>query len=113
MNGMQFMQALLERKILVPVIVLSATDSMQAVSDAVDSGASGFISKSQDSEYILSAIRSVLAGERFIPDEIKKKLITFNREKQAHQDKSKASDFGITRRQLKALELLVEDEHPH
>ncbi|MEO0542796.1 MAG: response regulator transcription factor [Pseudomonadota bacterium] len=54
----------------VPVVVVSAHDEPSTVRRVLDLGASGFISKSADTQTIRESVKSVLAGEVALPDGI-------------------------------------------
>lgn len=60
--------SVIERSPDIPVVVVSANDSDQAVSVAMHFGAKGFIPKSYNSRKIAHGIMSVLQGGRFIPE---------------------------------------------
>jgi len=51
----------------VPVVVVSATDDPATVRRALELGASGFISKSSDTDTIRSSVQAVLDGEVAVP----------------------------------------------
>ena len=53
-----------------PVVVVSASDDPTTVRRALDLGASGFISKSADTQTIRNSVKSVLDGEIAAPDDI-------------------------------------------
>ncbi|MCH4540020.1 DNA-binding response regulator [Ochrobactrum sp. POC9] len=53
-----------------PVIIVSATDDAATIRHAVELGASGFISKSASMETIGEAVRTVLAGDIWMPADI-------------------------------------------
>lgn len=54
----------------VPVVMLSGETRLTLVSDLVEQGAAGFISKSADTEELLSALRTVLDGGIYLPRQI-------------------------------------------
>ena len=108
MKGALFIKAVEERELLVPVIVLSATESMQSISEAMDSGASGFLPKSLNSQQMREGIEAVLEGQIYVPEEIEKRLVTYKRIEQSANLRNKAADLGITERQFKVLELMVQ-----
>ena len=54
----------------VPVVILSGETRLQLVSDLVELGASGFISKASDTEVLLSALRTVMAGGIYLPRQL-------------------------------------------
>jgi DNA-binding NarL/FixJ family response regulator len=56
-----------------PVLVLSMHDESLYAERALQAGASGYITKHQPTEEVLSAIRRVLAGEIYLSE----KMTTF------------------------------------
>jgi len=54
----------------VPVVMLSGETRLQLVSDLVELGAAGFISKASDTEVLLSALRTVLDGGIYLPRQL-------------------------------------------
>lgn len=54
----------------VPVVVVSANEDRQLVRDCMRAGASGFIPKSTPRDAIAVALRKVMAGELYLPDNI-------------------------------------------
>lgn len=54
----------------VPVVMLSGETRLQLVSDLVEMGAAGFISKASDTEVLLSALRTVLDGGIYLPRQL-------------------------------------------
>ena len=54
----------------VPVVMLSGETRMQLVSDLVEQGAAGFISKSSGTEVLLAALRTVMNGGIYLPRQI-------------------------------------------
>jgi len=54
----------------VPVVILSGETRLQLVSDLVELGAAGFISKASDTEVLLSALRTVLSGGIYLPRQL-------------------------------------------
>ncbi|GAB4197845.1 MAG: response regulator transcription factor [Wenzhouxiangellaceae bacterium] len=52
-----------------PVVMISANDDPAVIRRALDDGAAGFIPKSADAETIIHAIRQVLAGDTWVPEQ--------------------------------------------
>lgn len=67
LNGLRTMRA---RFPALPVVMVSGTFDRQIVQEALAIGAAGFIPKSLKRNAIVHALRSVLAGEIYIPDMI-------------------------------------------
>jgi len=53
-----------------PIVVVSAYDDIQVIKNTQQYGASGFISKSQEMEYMAKAISSILEGNLWFPESI-------------------------------------------
>ncbi len=58
----------------IPVVVISASDSVAVISHAMGMGASGFIPKSSSTMTIATAINSVVAGDTWLPEGIQNSI---------------------------------------
>jgi DNA-binding NarL/FixJ family response regulator len=54
----------------IPIVILSATVDQPTVLAAIGAGAAGFIPKSSSNEVMQSALRLVLAGGKYLPQEV-------------------------------------------
>lgn len=70
MNGLSGIRQIMERNFDTPVVILSGTHDQSLILKAFNMGIAGFIPKSAGSAVMLSALKLVLAGERFIPSQI-------------------------------------------
>ncbi|MGF1562662.1 MAG: response regulator [Geminicoccaceae bacterium] len=73
MPGMEGFAGLIElrnRFPALPLVIVSAAEERQTVLEAMTYGAAGFIPKSLPREAIANALRSVVAGETFLPDHV-------------------------------------------
>lgn len=106
LDGLAFIQAVEQRNLFIPIVVLSASEDMWQIKQALDVGASGFIPKSHSFENILSAIHSVLDGELYIPEDIQKHIRKLP-EKIPNDSQFKAlSAYRLRQRQLDVLKLM-------
>ncbi|HEB94029.1 MAG TPA: response regulator transcription factor [Gammaproteobacteria bacterium] len=102
-DGLGLLHILREEAIMVPVIVVSASENLHQIRAALAAGALGFIPKSHHAVQMLDAIHEVLdEGEIYLPDDIR-----------AHIDRLVANDEipasqGITSRQRQVLSLLAQ-----
>ena len=102
-HGLGLLHILREEAIMVPVIVVSASENLHQIRAALAAGALGFIPKSYHAGQMLDAIREVLeAGEIYLPDDIRERIdqLAASEEPQAGQ--------GITARQRQVLTLLAQ-----
>ena len=58
----------------IPVAVVSASDSVKVISQAMNFGAKGFIPKTTHSDQIAQAIREIMAGNQWLPEGIQEQL---------------------------------------
>ncbi|WP_188838517.1 response regulator [Flexivirga endophytica] len=72
------------------VLVLTTFDLDAAVADAIDAGASGFLLKDAQPEFLLGAIRAVAAGSQVVAASATKALFEKVR---AHQTRSPGAEF--------------------
>ena len=62
-DGLGFLVGLRQRKINVPIVVISGTENSQVAQSALDQGAAGFINKSLPGKEMLVALRKIIRGE--------------------------------------------------
>ena len=58
----------------IPVAVVSASDSIEIISNAMSMGANGFIPKSTPTQVIAEALQQILDGNHWLPDDFKSKV---------------------------------------
>lgn len=103
-DGLALLTALRRDQNTVPVVVISGADDRNHVIKALDLGASGFIPKSSSVEVMLQAVRLVLAGETYIPQQALG--LPLRREGNARADRQGARD--LTERQRRILTLMAQ-----
>lgn len=86
----------------IPVVVVSASDSIEVISQVVGFGAKAFISKSSPSALIASAIEQVLQGNVWLPEGVSEKLARVSDE--SHDIALKVAE--LTPKQFQVLKLL-------
>ena len=108
-SGLDALQSFRERVPAVPVVVISASEDPDDVTRALDSGAMGFIPKSQSSQVMINALRLVLAGGVYLPPE----MVRHAPRNGASRSTAPATvtsyrDIGLTERQAQVLALLIQ-----
>jgi DNA-binding NarL/FixJ family response regulator len=73
-NALNVLPAVKERRPRMPVVVLSMYGERQFVIRALRAGASGYLTKERAPEELLRAIRSVLAGRRYVAEDLAAQL---------------------------------------
>jgi DNA-binding NarL/FixJ family response regulator len=114
-DGLQALARLREQHPGVPVVVLSASEQAEKVTQAIDAGAMGFIPKTSSNQLLLNALRLVLAGSVYLPVEVLHQHQgtpehALKRAAEAHQSGAALlpRDIGLTARQADVLALLVQ-----
>ena len=74
MDGLDLLQHISADECFVPVVIISAEQESKCIQQALELGAMGFIPKSYHAEQMKSAIRKVLEGNMYLPDELQKQL---------------------------------------
>ena len=104
-DGISLLKSLAEQRAEVPIVVISATESLEQINSAIEAGARGFVPKSYDRAGIQSALKTILNGEIFLPADIKDKLQRIRQSQVSFPDMPDiVTSFGITKRQFDVLE---------
>lgn len=74
MHGVEVTRLILEKHPAARIIHVSINDTAEDIHRALQAGAWGYIPKSSEKDAIVTAIRSVVAGRRFLPPELSEKL---------------------------------------
>lgn len=85
----------------VPVVIVSGSDDLADVQDALNTGASGFIHKSTSPSVMLSALRLVLAGGIYVPPH------AMRQEPTPMPTENRGWETRLTARQMEVLRLLA------
>jgi DNA-binding NarL/FixJ family response regulator len=88
-----------------PVIVLSASEDRRDARKALALGARGYVAKSASQHTLLSAIRRVLSGDRYIPSPI---FTRIDAAAPHPEDRTAGGAVRLTERQVDVLRLLSE-----
>lgn len=106
MNGLEGIKKILDYDTGFPVAIISAFYQYADIVGAFKCGAKGFLSKEMESSEIISAIRYIISGNRFVPSEVVESFDGIRK-----QIKN-ATDIGmmdeLTDREMEVLNLLIE-----
>lgn len=110
LDGIGVLKVFKKRKAKHKTIILSGLSDPKLVQEMIALGASGFIEKATASEHIVSAIRTVNAGNPYYSDEIKKSLFDLyvNNTKSEEAIKS-TSEEPLSDREIEILRLIIEE----
>ena len=67
LDGFAFMRALEQRKLAIPVIIVSSSEAAETIHACINAGAVGYIPKSYDLEQMALAIERIQDGEIYLP----------------------------------------------
>lgn len=90
-----------------PVVILSGFEDGGTMRAALDGGAMGFIPKSSSNAVMLSALRLVLSGGRYVPPELLNPA-TYTAIPPAPVAPASAAQLGLTERQHEVLALIAQ-----
>jgi DNA-binding NarL/FixJ family response regulator len=106
MDGVQVLQELSKLKMPTKAIVLTGADDDDMLTRSVQSGAAGFLLKDSASSMLLDAIRTVAAGNCWLPPGLTERLFRGISKSAQGQDSAKIS--LLTAREIEVLKLLGE-----
>ncbi|MEQ3658469.1 MAG: response regulator transcription factor [Glaciecola sp.] len=86
----------------IPVVVLSASDSTETIAQVMEFGANAFIPKTTPTSDIKKAIDTVLAGSKWLPDNIEEALVHVDSEAKSIANRLRE----LTPKQFKVLKLV-------
>jgi len=105
MDGIQAIQAIIERQPEAKILVLTSFATDDKVFPAIKAGASGYLLKDSDSEELVRSIREVQRGESSIDPKIARKLL---REISDPPPKSPPPEVDpLTEREMEVLKLVA------
>jgi DNA-binding NarL/FixJ family response regulator len=114
LSGLPALRTWRERHPAVPVVVLSAAEQPAMVNAALAAGAAGYVPKSTPSELMLSAVRLVMDGGRYLPPVLLEAdraagapALPSDRPVPAADGPAALRALGLTPRQLDVLRLLA------
>ena len=118
LDGIRLTKKLRRKFPKLPILILSMHDEMTYAQKSLSSGASGYIMKEESSDRLISAIKSVLAGEIYVSEAVKKKMVhSFTKPKKEMAERvidtlseRECQVFGLVGKGLKTR-IIAEDLH--
>ena len=108
MTGIEATRRIKEASPSTKVVIMTAHDEDRLLVEAVEAGASGFLSKDEAAEEVLAAAKSAADGEVLIdPATLTRLLAQVAREREAHREAQMLLD-DLTDREREILQLLAE-----
>ena len=105
-NGLDLLKELKVIKPTIPVLILSIHPEEQYAIRALKLGAAGYLTKSSVPEELITAVRKVALGKKYITSSIAEKISFV-------QETGKPLHYLLSNRELEVLCLLAEGNSPH
>jgi DNA-binding NarL/FixJ family response regulator len=99
-GGLSVLRRVKLRWPLLPVLVFSMHDNLPFVVQALRSGATGYITKSSEPEFMVKAVRSVVAGSQIFSPDIARKM-------ELAQSSATQPTLGLSVREFEIFRLLA------
>lgn len=106
MNGFQICHFLVDRYPHVKIIAHSVYDDADRVAGIIKAGALGFVSKKSGYEELITGIKNVYKGQKFICSETSRRLKNLNRFLLGMESNLRSKDELFSQREREVLELL-------
>lgn len=68
LDGFTFLRALQQRKLPIPVVIVSSSEEPETVHACLNAGAVGYIPKSYDLDQMANALKKIYDGEIYLPE---------------------------------------------
>jgi len=107
MDGITLIKKLHKRNIQTPKVVISATTNLSMIKKAFDTGISGFIPKEYSCEQLVSILKDILSGTKYIPSSIKTAIDQSSNSGSDASQHHRLKKLGITKKQVAVLKLMV------
>ncbi len=106
MDGITFLKALKDRKMNIPVVVLTTMDEQEKIKEAIRSGAKSYLLKDASRDVLKRTVEAALNNEMLLTTNIQGKLLNSI----DSDDSSSYEDFGLTERELYILTEVAQGE---
>jgi DNA-binding NarL/FixJ family response regulator len=113
LNGLEATARIKKQAPHVRVLILSAYDNDEYITQVVRSGANGYLLKNSSAEELYAAIRSVASGHAFFSPAVSKVIAdSYVRGSAPESEPTRSSDSRLTSREREILQLVAEG-HTH
>lgn len=106
-DGLSCLGIFRQRYPAIPVVIVSAYDDAHTVNRALKNGASGFVPKAYSSDRLIAALREVLEGRIFTPEQMMPVNLGADLPHMPIGGEAEPSEFGLTERQSEVLALMA------
>jgi DNA-binding NarL/FixJ family response regulator len=106
-DGLTCLGIIRQRYPAVPVVIVSAYDDTHTVNRALKGGASGFVPKAYSSDRLIAALREVLDGHIYVPEQLNPASLAADLPQALIGGAADPAEFGLTGRQAEVLALMA------
>ena len=106
-DGLSCLGIIRQRYPAIPVVIVSAYDDPHTVNRALKNGASGFVPKAYSSDRLIAALREVLEGRIFTPEQMMPVNLGADLPHAPIGGEAEPSEFGLTERRSEVLALMA------
>ena len=108
MDGLQLCKRLKRDKVKTKIIILSMYEDPNIIKEALDCGASAYLSKNTDKEEIIKAIKISLDNKKYVNKRLLKKKKREEEEEEEEED-TFTLKYKLTLREREVLQLLLDE----
>lgn len=105
-NGTELIHTVKKRTPDIPILIFSMYNEPHIALDYISAGVAGYITKDSDPAVILSAVRTVASGKRYLPPGIAEKLAFY----QAASSSGSTKHRRLSSREMQVLRMLARGE---
>lgn len=109
MSGIEIARKLTEERPEIKLLMLSMYMSEEFITNAIEAGAKGYLTKTTTQEEILNALKTIVEGGEFYSDSVSNILLkSFIKKTQNKTSESKEEAISLTKRENEILKLFAE-----
>lgn len=106
MDGFETIEKLLDKMPQLKILVITSVEEESKILKVMSLGAMGYLTKDTKRDEIIKAIRTVYAGDSYLPPNIARKLINIIRQPPAQETKTRELVASLTDREKDVFEML-------
>jgi len=109
LSGIEACRQITSQNREIKVIALSQHEDEAYVYQIIKAGASGYLLKNSTREELVTAIKTVLSGEKYFSPQVSDRLINDLFSKKDREQSSVEQDVHLTQRELQIIRMIAED----
>ena len=110
MSGLEVLQKIKDKKISIPVVMLTTSNEEKDLVEALRKGAQGYLLKDMEPDELVSALRDIEKGKNVVAQELTDVLARMVQGDPIEEDKKEKPFSALTPRELEILCLLADGQ---